>query len=188
MLQPELVARVADLLERAEVKWMLTGSVASGIYGEPRLSHDIDLVADVSVADAKRLLDAFEPSEFYRDESAVLDAVMTCQMFNMIHLVTNEKVDFWPIRESGFDEIKFARRRTLSAFGRLIAVVSPEDLVLQKLRWAADSGGSEKQLYDVLGILRVQGASLDESYINRWADKLGVADLLANVRSRAGGS
>ena len=56
-----------------------------------------------------------------------------------------------------------------------------------KLRWAMQSGGSEKQVGDAAGVFALQGDLLDQAYLDRWADALGVAALLAEVRSRVGG-
>ncbi|MFW6456831.1 MAG: nucleotidyltransferase domain-containing protein [Planctomycetota bacterium] len=53
-------------LEAAEIEYFVTGSVASIIYGEPRMTHDIDLVIDCGESDIDDLLDAFPEEGFYR--------------------------------------------------------------------------------------------------------------------------
>lgn len=52
--------------------------------------------------------------------------------------------------------------------GKDIWVSSPEDTILAKLRWANESGGSEKQFGDTLGVFEVQGGDLDLDYIGNW--------------------
>ena len=47
MSQAELLTRVVTVLQRQGVAHMLTGSHASGCYGDPRMTHDIDLVVDM---------------------------------------------------------------------------------------------------------------------------------------------
>ncbi len=57
--------------------------------------------------------------------------------------------------------------------------VSPEDIILLKLRWYNQAGCiSEHQWSDILGVLTVQGKNLDFEYLNRWAVKLGLNELL----------
>ena len=61
-------------------------------------------------------------------------------------------------------------------------MTTAEDIVLHKLEWYRLGGGvSERQWQDVLGVFRVQGATLDRAYLERWASDLGVADLLARA-------
>ncbi len=55
-------------------------------------------------------------------------------------------------------------------------MATAEDTILARLGWASKGGGSERQLEDVRGMVAVTGASLDRSYIRRWAGVLGVLD------------
>ncbi len=65
-------------------------------------------------------------------------------------------------------------------------VKSAEDTVLRKLEWyRIGRGVSDRQWNDILGVLRVQGASLDTDYLEYWAAELEVADLLERARSEA---
>ena len=52
-------------------------------------------------------------------------------------------------------------------------MASPEDVILAKLEWAAESR-SDRQLEDAAGIIRRQGALLDGSYLSDWITKLGL--------------
>lgn len=93
--------------------------------------------------------------------------------------------DFWALTDSPFDESRFERRIGTRAFGPLVYVTTPEDTVLQKLKWARDCGGGEQQVRDATGVMELQGEGLDSSYLDEWASHLGVADLLAEVRAAA---
>jgi hypothetical protein len=66
-------------------------------------------------------------------------------------------------------------------------VESAENTVLSKLEWFRAGGEvSERQWWDVVGILRAQAHGLDEAYLDRWAVTLGVADLLERAVAAAG--
>lgn len=64
---------------------------------------------------------------------------------------------------------------------------APEDTILAKLRWHRRGGGaSERQLSDVLGVLKVQRERLDLEYLREWAGRLGVLDLPEGLLAEAG--
>lgn len=85
-----------------------------------------------------------------------------------------------------FDGLKFERRRIFATSGaEALYFASPEDVILNKLRWRQRSG-SEKQWRDVLGVLKVQGETLDYAYLRDWAERLGLTDDLSRALTEAG--
>ena len=167
---------------------MVSGSIASSLQGEPRATHDIDLVvaARAPAADiAARLKADFPEPDFYLDEVAVRDAIASRGMFNLIDSREGDTVDFWLLTDDPFDQTRFARRHVETFEGTALPVSRPEDTVLMKLRWAAMLGGSEKQFVDALGVHEVQHGRLDEAYLDRWAETLGATKALARLRAEA---
>lgn len=176
-----VLVKVLDVLDALGAPWMLTGSFAGNYYGEPRLTHDADVVIQLTPAGARQLTEALG-RDFVVSEAE--EAVTRQRQFNVIHIPTSFKVDFWPLRDHPFDQSAFARRRAVPLFGREVPLPAAEDLILQKLRWARETG-SEQQQRDVLAILRGQAAALDWSYLLRWADELGLREALEAARRDA---
>jgi hypothetical protein len=183
--QPELLRRVVHALGDLGIDYMVTGSFASSIQGEPRSTHDIDLVVALSLSDADKLIRAFPDSEFYLSPQAVRDAIERRRMFNLLEMDSGDKVDFWILTDDPFDTSRFARKREEKAWGLVLKVSTPEDTILAKLRWSKDSGGSEKQFTDALRIYELQHRQLDLDYLDEWASRLDVSDLWARLRSEA---
>jgi len=186
--QPELLKLVGQRLEAAGIDYMVTGSIASSLQGEPRATHDIDLVVAIRApgADvAARLKAAFPEPDFYLDEGAVRDAIASLSMFNLLDTREGDKVDFWLLTDDAFDRTRFDRRYVESFEGARLPVSRPEDTILMKLRWAAMLGGSEKQFTDALRVYEVQHGRLDEPYLDRWAAALGVSAALIRLRAEA---
>jgi len=186
--QPELLKLVARRLEAAGIEYMITGSVASSLQGEPRATHDIDVVVAVpadAAPVAAGLKAAFPEPDFYLDEAAVRDAIVARGMFNLIDAREGDKVDFWLLTDEAFDRARFERRYVEHFQGARLSVSRPEDTILMKLRWAAMLGGSEKQFVDALRVYEVQHGRLNEAYLERWAATLGVADSLTRLRAEA---
>lgn len=128
------------------------------------------------------MMSIFPEADFYFDPESARSAIDHQDMFNIMDQHSGDKVDFWILTESDFDRSRLARVRNEQLFGREVALPSPEDVILSKLRWAKDSGGSEKQFQDALRIYEVQEAALDNEYLGLWAERLGVVDLLDAIR------
>jgi hypothetical protein len=185
MSQQELLRKVIEALDDARVEYMLTGSVVSSLQGEPRSTHDIDMVVAIERAAAKRLVMAFPTPDFYLDEESIIDAINNQGMFNLIDVNTGDKVDFWILTEEPFDRSRFERRYVEDFMGMRITVSSPEDTILVKLRWAKLSGGSEKQFTDALRVYEVQFENLDLEYLRSWAKKIQVESMLKKLEKEA---
>jgi len=185
MSQQELLKSVVQALAEASIEYMLTGSAASSLQGEPRLSHDIDVVVAIDRESASKLAESFLPPRFYLSEQSILAAIEKMGVFNLIDGTTGDKVDFWLLTDEPFDRMRFSRRVTEDVMGMRLSVSTPEDTILAKLRWGNISGGSEKQFTDALRVYEVQYGTLDIEYLHDWAKKIGVDDLLKRIEVEA---
>jgi hypothetical protein len=176
MSQPELLKKTAAALDRLSVDFMLTGSLVSSLQGEPRATHDIDVVLDMPADRVEALLGEFPPPDYYLSRDAVEEALAQKGMFNLLDLHEGDKVDFWMITDEPFDRSRFARRKRVDVEGVSVTVSTPEDTILMKLKWAADAGDSNRQYRDALGVYEVQRARLDLAYVEQWAGLLGLTD------------
>ena len=170
---------IVGVLKRLGIPYMITGSVALFVYGEPRATNDLDIVIDPSDDALTALLEEIA-SRTYVSPEAVSDAVRRRSMFNAIDFTTTEKVDFIFLKDRPFDAVRFERRVPCGIKSLQFIASSPEDTILSKLTWAR-RGQSERQLRDVYGVLRIQANSLDWEYLRHWAAELGVESLLDNL-------
>lgn len=185
MSQQELLTFVISKLNELSIDFMLTGSHASSLQGEARATHDIDLVADLSINDAQPLINTFQDERFYLSESAVREAINSKRMFNLLETTTGEKVDFWVLTETPFDQSRFQRRQQIEYDELPVFVTSPEDTMLMKLVWSKKIGGSEKQFNDVIHVYELQAGLLDMDYLHRWIQELDVEELWERVIAEA---
>jgi len=173
MLQQQLLITVVEALNDTSVDYMLTGSVVSSMLGEPRSTHDIDIViVTLKQASIKKLQEIFTEPRFYLDEASIIDALKHRQMFNIIDTESGYKVDFWILNDNEYDVERFARRISKKIYDKDIYITSPEDIIIGKLKWSKLSGGSEKQLKDARSVYQVQQSILDMKYLERWIQKL----------------
>jgi hypothetical protein len=183
--QQELLTYVVAALDRAGIDYMITGSIVSSLQGEPRLTHDLDVLLAVQQNQVADLLEAFPRQQFYVDTQAVEEAIRTGGMFNVIDTIEGDKIDFWLLRDEPFDRSRFGRKYQERLFGAEVKVSSPEDTILAKLWWARLSGSSEKYFQDALRVFEVQGTVLDRVYLDEWAERLEVGDLLQRILEEA---
>ena len=180
---------VADALEGLGIAYCVGGSVASGEYGEPRLTNDVDVLIEIGGWQVRPFVDALR-REFYVDEVSVAEAVASGRSFNAIHLKMMLKVDFFVATDRPLDRMHLAHRRPIVVdpeTGRTAFFTSPEDIVLQKLDWYRQSNGVlDSQLRDVAGVLKVKATALDLVYLRGMAQRLGLSDLLDASLKAAG--
>ncbi len=186
MDQAELLARVTALLTRLGLPYLVTGSMATIAYGEPRLTLDIDIVVQLRAEHVDGLCAALSDPDLYVSSAHIRDAVTRRTQFNILHPGSGLKVDIMVADESDFNRSRFARARRLEiGQGSTAVFASPEDVILKKLEYYR-AGGSDKHLRDIAGVLRITGDVLDMAYIERWAEILGVGELWREVRDRTG--
>jgi len=177
MSQQELLKKVIQALDQAGIRYMITGSLASSLQGEPRSTHDIDMLIAIKESRVHELMETFPPPNFYLDEDSILDAINRQSMFNLIDVNVGDKVDFWILTEEPFDQSRFSRKISEEFMGLKMQVSTPEDTILAKLRWAKLSGGSEKQFTDALRVYEVQYGKLNIDYLKHWVKKLDIESL-----------
>jgi len=185
MLQSELLTKAINLLCEAEIEYMLTGSIASSLQGEPRATHDIDILINIDHRSVPHLLNAFTPPQFYISEEAIYDAIKYNSMFNVIDTTNANKIDFWLITADPFDQSRFKRKQEENIVGISMKVSTPEDTILMKLKWGKLSGGSEKQFTDALRVYELQFSNLDLDYLETWIIKLEVNDIWERLKTEA---
>jgi hypothetical protein len=180
----EVAARLGALLERRGIPYFVGGSIASSFLGEFRYTNDVDFVAELEPGHLEALFRELG-DEFYVSREAALRAVQACGSFNLIHIPTVQKVGLFTPERTPFAREQIRRRRTVEIRpGLRLFIASPEDVVLSKLLWYRKGGSvSDRHWSDILGVLKVQGPSLDKGYLERWAGELGVRDLLDRALS-----
>jgi len=176
-------------LDEAGLAYVIVGSMAGNVHGTPRLSQDVDVVVALSPRDLPPLVASLAP-DFYVPQDTAQRAVTARSSFGILHLRTMQKIDVFVAGDSVFDREQFERRARVPLVAGQpsdVWILSPERLVVSKLRWYRKGGHvSEQQWRDVLGILKVQGDRLDLDDLKRAAAQVGVMDLLQQALQQAG--
>ena len=156
------------------------------IYGIPRATQDVDLVADLNVSHVDAMVNALA-GEFYIDADMIRDAIKRRASFNVVHLGTRFKADVFILQQDSWSREEMARARTEHfdmPEGRVaVSFASPEDTLLHKMIWyKLGNQISDRQWGDIMGVFKVQGEALDQEYLELWAPLLDVSALLLRAR------
>ena len=176
MPAPSLLAPFLEPLERLGLPYCVTGSVAASVYGEPRLTADIDVVLLLKATDIGALRGAFPESGYYvpPEETLRLQAARGSRgSFNLIHHASQFKADIYVASHDPLHlwALEHRRRVTLEGGGAWIA--PPEYVVLRKLEYFRE-GGQDKHLRDIRYI--VAATPLDRAFLESGIARLGLTE------------
>lgn len=187
----ELISVLQDLFTKLDalgIKYLIGGSFASSAWGVPRQTHDLDLSVRISGMQAQQLVETLG-DEYLVSANEIQDALDsqdTYRSFQLLHMEKVFKIDVFVPRIDEFSESEYERRRLIEVIPGVTAYcAAPENIVLQKLRWyELGNRVSDRQWNDIVQVLEVQDGQLDWPYLDSWAIRLGVHDLLKKAKSQ----
>jgi hypothetical protein len=159
-------------LNKLSIPYMITGAVASIIYGEPRLTNDIDLVINMNPDDVESFSNTFPIEDFYCPPQEVIRLEIARPQrghFNLIHHATGFKADIYA---SGRDELHhwgIKNRKPVDVEGEKFWLAPIEYVILRKLEYYRE-GESEKHLRDISSILTVSLNEIDFKLLEEQID------------------
>ena len=176
MPEPDLIELFVRPLDRLEIRYLISGSVAAMLYGEPRVTHDIDFVIFLRDRDILRLPEAYPAAEFYLPAKEELFVELAREQkghFNVIHPESGLKADFYLAKRDELDAWGFRNVREYTIENTRIRLAPPEYVIVRKLEFFRE-GGSEKHLRDIRGMLNVSGEKINQADLNEWVQRQGV--------------
>ena len=171
---PSPLAPFLEPLERLGLPYCVTGSVAASVYGEPRLTADIDVVLLLKTADIGRLRTVFPDAEYYVPPDETLFAEISRSVrgaFNLIHHASQFKADIYLAAQDPLHDWALKHRRRISLEGGEAWIAPPEYVVLRKLEFLRE-GGQDKHVRDIRFILAA--THIDLTFVESEVARLGL--------------
>ncbi|HWN99019.1 MAG TPA: nucleotidyltransferase [Blastocatellia bacterium] len=160
---PNLVksAALAQLaLSNAGIDSIVIGGLAVAIWGEPRLTRDVDLKVLLRRDQAEQLVKALPRG--FRCLADQPEATLRRIGFLFVQDTAGIRVDFL-MADTGFDVEAVSRKRKVEMIAERIAVCTPEDLIVYKM-----VSTRPRDHDDVRGVIRRQQDRLDDDYVTSW--------------------
>ncbi len=188
MTIPERLSGFFDALEYLEIRYLVGGSFASGRWGIPRFTQDIDVSIIIDRDDAELLIEHLQSGYEFSpaDIREALDSTEQYRGFQLLYLDQIFKIDVFVPERTEYNLLSQSRGRLYDLWpGRPVVFQSPEDTIISKLRWfELGNHVSDKQWNDIIGVLEVQGENLDLPYLTQWTIHFGVYELLVKAQSQ----
>jgi hypothetical protein len=185
MPAPDFIALFSGPLEQLGAPYMITGATAAILYGQPRLTNDLDVVIKLRSEEITRLRAGFPETEFYVPPAEIIEIELARAQrahFNLIHFDTGYKADLYPVGTDSLHAWAMPRRRRLPHGAGHIQLAPPEYVILRKLEYYRE-GGSSKHRTDILAILNVSGAEIDHGSLSAWTERLGLVGIWKTVQA-----
>src|SRR5690349_21629237 len=184
MPAPDLYAHFLQRLNATGIRYMITGGLAAIIYGEPRLTNDVDIVLVLAAGEVDRLLTAFPAPGYYAPPAEVVleeAARPAWGHFNLLHLDTSLRADIYALGDDPLGSWAMARRWAIPMAGDSVWVAPIEYVILKKLEYFRD-GGSDRHLRDIAAMVRISGDTIDWSSLESWIDRLHLRNEWARAK------
>ncbi|HYO09857.1 MAG TPA: hypothetical protein VER17_12875 [Tepidisphaeraceae bacterium] len=183
MTAADAVSRVVDALEALNIPYMVVGSFSTNVYGSPRSTKDADFVVEMGATPINSLAAAIG-KEFVLEQQMSFETITATSRHRFRHERSAFLIELFLLSEDPHDRARFERRVTGDIGAREVFVPTAEDVIIVKLRWSRH-GGRQKDVDDVLGVLRVQAGKLDVDYVRSWCDRHGTRELFERLLAEA---
>ena len=166
MSATHLVLRLIGLLDQLSIPYMLVGSYSSNYYGRPRSTRDADFVVVLAEGILTTLQNGLGP-DFHLDPQMSFETITMTTRYVIIHPATAFKIELFLLTGDPHDQSRFARRQIVEFEGLSACLPTPEDVIIQKLRWSR-GGKRAKDISDATQVIQLQRNHLDLAYIRHW--------------------
>lgn len=178
------ISLFAGRFDAVGADYMITGATAAILYGQPRLTNDLDVVLALRDEHLAPLLAAFPPDAFYLPDPSVIRVEQARSHrghFNILHLESGYKADVYLAGSDPLHAWALPQRRRIAwTNGLILQVAPPEYVIVRKLEYFRE-GGSAKHPADIRAILAT--STVDQEAVATWAARLGLAHLWASLRA-----
>lgn len=165
MQDPNFISLFVAPLEGAGIRYMIAGSVASSIYGEPRNTLDIDMVVLPDPVQINQFPALFPEADYYLPPTEVIAIESRREAnghFNIIHHNTGLKADIYLSRNHPALPWALEHTRRVPTAACEISLAPPEYVIIHKLGFYKESQ-HQRHLRDIAGIIEQQ--ELDQTFL-----------------------
>ncbi len=160
----EILSRIGSSLTKHSLPYMIIGGQAVLIYGEPRLTRDIDITLGVDVDHLNELLSVVKELTLKPIPEDLESFVRQTMVLPALDEPTGIRVDFI-FSFTPYEKDAIERARKIPILGQDVSFASPEDVVIHKI-----FAGRPRDIEDARTIV-FKNPGIDIKYIKDWLKK-----------------
>jgi len=165
-----------NILDDNNIPYFITGSVASIVYGDPRLTNDIDLVINIDESKIDSFIKAFPKEQFYCPPEEVIRTEINRPSrghFNLIHHDSGFKADIYLTGKSEFQLWAMQNSRQIDFAGSKINIAPIEYVIVMKLLFYKE-GRAQKHILDIQSIINNSNDLIDHTLLHKLIQERGL--------------
>jgi hypothetical protein len=177
--EPDLLSLFVHPLEKAGIRYLVAGSVGAMHYSEPRLTLDVDIPILITPKEISVLLALFPEPEYYCPPSDLIasEIARDCRgHFNVIHIPTGLKADFYPGNRDATLAWGWRHRIIEKTPEGSVNIAPPEYIILWKVIFYKE-GRSEKHLRDIQRMLEIQSELHSNKYLEEFINEYSLNEI-----------
>lgn len=182
----KIIQKFIDPLKELNIEYVITGSVASIIYGNPRLTHDIDLVMNINKNQVDIFISKFDPEMFYLPPSDIFQIELKRNShghINIIHLESGFKADIYFLGNSDLQRWALDNFFEIEFFNMILRLAPIEYVIIKKLMFYREAK-MQKHILDVQGILENSESMINFPILNSFITKYKVENIWDLVKTK----
>ncbi len=160
----KILSKIGACLNRHNVPYMIIGGQAVLLYGEPRLTRDIDITLGVRTDKLKDLLNILQELSLKPIPEDIESFVLQTMVLPAFDETTGIRVDFI-FSYTPYELEAIRRARKIKIMDQYVCYASPEDVIVHKI-----FAGRPRDLDDVQSII-FKNPDIDAAYIRNWLSK-----------------
>jgi len=157
----EILAKIGATFERSGIPYMIIGGQAVLLYGEPRLTRDIDITLGVNIDRLDAILAVTQCLSLKTLPADVVEFVHQTMVLPTLDMVTGIRVDFI-FSYTPYESQAIQRAKKVRILDQDVCFAAVEDLIIHKI-----FAGRPRDIEDVRSVI-LKNASLDIGYIEKW--------------------
>lgn len=157
----KLLSRIASSLKKHNLPYMIIGGQAVLLYGEPRLTRDIDVTLGVGTDHISELLAIAQKLSLKPIPEDVESFARQTMVLPLLDETTGIRVDFI-FSFTPYETEAIKRAKKIAIMGHETSFASPEDIIIHKI-----FAGRPRDIEDVRTII-LKNPEIDIKYIRSW--------------------
>jgi hypothetical protein len=179
----ETLARIGASLETAGIPYMIIGGQAVLLYGEPRLTRDIDITLGVNIDRLETILTVSQQLSLKPLPENVAAFVRQTMVLPTLDEATGIRVDFI-FSFTPYESQAILRAKKVRILNQDVCFAAVEDLIIHKI-----FAGRPRDIEDVQAVI-LKNHALEIPYIEEWLKAFDAAsdekNFLVTFRKTAG--